>query len=278
MIEMIGEMMSYPFMVRAVVVGVLVSICAALLGVSLVLKRYSMIGDGLSHVGFGAMAVATAFNFAPLVFSIPVVIAAAFLLLRISESSKIKGDSAIAIISTGALAVGVITVSLTTGMNTDVSSYMFGSILSMTDDDVVLSVILCICVLFMFVFFYTKIFAVTFDESFTKATGTRTGLYNSLIALLTAVTVVLGMRMMGALLISALIIFPALTSMSLCKSFRSVTICSVILSLVCFLIGITASYGLNTPTGATVVVVNIIALIIFKIIAVFRCHFLKDKT
>lgn len=278
MIEMIGEMMSYPFMVRAVVVGVLVSLCAALLGVSLVLKRYSMIGDGLSHVGFGAMAVATAFNFAPLVFSIPVVIAAAFLLLRISESSKIKGDSAIAIISTGALAVGVITVSLTTGMNTDVSSYMFGSILSMTDDDVVLSVILCICVLFMFVFFYTKIFAVTFDESFTKATGTKTGLYNSLIALLTAVTVVLGMRMMGALLISALIIFPALTSMSLCKSFRSVTICSVILSLVCFLIGITASYGLNTPTGATVVVVNIIALIIFKIIAVFRCRFLKDKT
>lgn len=278
MIDMIGEMMSYPFMVRAVVVGVLVSLCAALLGVSLVLKRYSMIGDGLSHVGFGAMAVATAFNFAPLVFSIPVVIAAAFLLLRISESSKIKGDSAIAIISTGALAVGVITVSLTTGMNTDVSSYMFGSILSMTDDDVVLSVILCICVLFMFVFFYTKIFAVTFDESFAKATGTRTGLYNSLIALLTAVTVVLGMRMMGALLISALIIFPALTSMSLCKSFRSVTICSVILSLVCFLIGITASYGLNTPTGATVVVVNIIALIIFKIIAVFRCRFLKDKT
>lgn len=278
MIEMIGEMMSYPFMVRAVVVGVLVSLCAALLGVSLVLKRYSMIGDGLSHVGFGAMAVATAFNFAPLVFSIPVVIAAAFLLLRISESSKIKGDSAIAIISTGALAVGVITVSLTTGMNTDVSSYMFGSILSMTDDDVVLSVILCICVLFMFVFFYTKIFAVTFDESFAKATGTRTGLYNSLIALLTAVTVVLGMRMMGALLISALIIFPALTSMSLCKSFRSVTICSVILSLVCFLIGITASYGLNTPTGATVVVVNIIALIIFKIIAVFRCRLLKDKT
>lgn len=278
MIDMIGEMMSYPFMVRAVVVGVLVSLCAALLGVSLVLKRYSMIGDGLSHVGFGAMAVATAFNFAPLVFSIPVVIAAAFLLLRISESSKIKGDSAIAIISTGALAVGVITVSLTTGMNTDVSSYMFGSILSMTDDDVVLSVILCICVLFMFVFFYTKIFAVTFDESFAKATGTRTGLYNSLIALLTAVTVVLGMRMMGALLISALIIFPALTSMSLCKSFRSVTICSVILSLVCFLIGITASYGLNTPTGATVVVVNIIALIIFKIIAVFRCRFLKEKT
>jgi len=278
MIEMIGEMMSYPFMVRAVVVGVLVSLCAALLGVSLVLKRYSMIGDGLSHVGFGAMAVATAFNFAPLVFSIPVVIAAAFLLLRISESSKIKGDSAIAIISTGALAVGVITVSLTTGMNTDVSGYMFGSILSMNDDDVVLSVILCICVLFMFVFFYTKIFAVTFDESFTKATGTRTGLYNSLIALLTAVTVVLGMRMMGALLISALIIFPALTSMSLCKSFRSVTICSVILSLVCFLIGITASYGLNTPTGATVVVVNIIALIIFKIIAVLRCRFLKDKT
>ncbi len=277
MIDMIVEMMSYPFMVRAVVVGVLVSLCAALLGVSLVLKRYSMIGDGLSHVGFGAMAVATAFNFAPLAFSIPVVILAAFLLLRISESSKIKGDSAIAVISTGALALGVITVSLTTGMNTDVSSYMFGSILSMTDGDVVLSVVLCLCVLVLFIFFYTKIFAVTFDESFAKATGTKTGIYNSLIALLTAVTVVLGMRMMGALLISALIIFPALTSMSLCKTFKSVTICSVILSLVCFLIGVTASYGLNTPTGATVVAANIMALAVFKLVSLLKIRLFRNR-
>lgn len=277
MIDMIVEMMSYPFMVRAVVVGVLVSLCAALLGVSLVLKRYSMIGDGLSHVGFGAMAVATAFNFAPLAFSIPVVILAAFLLLRISESSKIKGDSAIAVISTGALALGVITVSLTTGMNTDVSSYMFGSILSMTDGDVVLSVVLCLCVLVLFIFFYTKIFAVTFDESFAKATGTKTGIYNSLIALLTAVTVVLGMRMMGALLISALIIFPALTSMSLCKTFKSVTICSVILSLVCFLIGVTASYGLNTPTGATVVAANIMDLAVFKLVSLLKIRLFRNR-
>lgn len=277
MIDMIVEMMSYPFMVRAVVVGVLVSLCAALLGVSLVLKRYSMIGDGLSHVGFGAMAVATAFNFAPLAFSIPVVILAAFLLLRISESSKIKGDSAIAVISTGALALGVITVSLTTGMNTDVSSYMFGSILSMTDGDVVLSVVLCLCVLVLFIFFYTKIFAVTFDESFAKATGTKTGIYNSLIALLTAVTVVLGMRMMGALLISALIIFPALTSMSLCKTFKSVTICSVILSLVCFLTGVTASYGLNTPTGATVVAADIMALAVFKLISLLKIRLFRNR-
>ena len=277
MIDMIVEMMSYPFMVRAVVVGVLVSLCAALLGVSLVLKRYSMIGDGLSHVGFGAMAVATAFNFAPLAFSIPVVILAAFLLLRISESSKIKGDSAIAVISTGALALGVITVSLTTGMNTDVSSYMFGSILSMTDGDVVLSVVLCLCVLVLFIFFYTKIFAVTFDESFAKATGTKTGIYNSLIALVTAVTVVLGMRMMGALLISALIIFPALTSMSLCKTFKSVTICSVILSLVCFLIGVTASYGLNTPTGATVVAANIMALAVFKLVSLLKIRLFRNR-
>lgn len=277
MIDMIVEMMSYPFMVRAVVVGVLVSLCAALLGVSLVLKRYSMIGDGLSHVGLGAMAVATAFNFAPLAFSIPVVILAAFLLLRISESSKIKGDSAIAVISTGALALGVITVSLTTGMNTDVSSYMFGSILSMTDGDVVLSVVLCLCVLVLFIFFYTKIFAVTFDESFAKATGTKTGIYNSLIALLTAVTVVLGMRMMGALLISALIIFPALTSMSLCKTFKSVTICSVILSLVCFLIGVTASYGLNTPTGATVVAANIMALAVFKLVSLLKIRLFRNR-
>jgi len=269
-IDTLKEMFSYAFLVRAVIVGLLVSLCAALLGVSLVLKRYSMIGDGLSHVGFGALAIATALHTAPLVVSIPIVVLAAFLLLRISENSKIKGDAAIALISTSSLAVGVLVVSLTTGMNTDVCNYMFGSILVMSHSDVTLSVILAAVVLAMFVLFYNKIFAVTFDENFAKATGVKTGLYNMMIAFLTAITIVLGMRMMGALLISSLIIFPALTSMRLCKKFRSVTICSAIVSVACFFTGVIISYVKATPTGASVVIVNIIAFLIFWLINVIK--------
>jgi len=263
------EMMSYPFLVRAVVVGMLVSLCAALLGVSLVLKRYSMIGDGLSHVSFGALAIATALNMAPLKVAIPVVIAAAFLLLRISESSRIKGDAAIALISTGSLAAGVMVVSLTTGMNVDVFNYMFGSILAMNSDDVLLSVILSVVVLVLYVLFYNKIFAVTFDESFAKATGTRTGIYNMLIAFLTAVTIVLGMRLMGAMLISSLIIFPSLSAMRIFKSFRSVVIVSAVLSIVCFLMGIVISYMYGSPAGASVVSVNIVVFLVFTVAGCF---------
>ncbi|MDR2649340.1 MAG: metal ABC transporter permease [Clostridiales bacterium] len=257
------EMFSYPFLVRAVIVGLLVSLCAALLGVSLVLKRYSMIGDGLSHVGFGALAAATAMNAAPLTVSIPIVVMAAFLLLRISENSRIKGDAAIALISTSSLAVGVVVISLTTGMNTDVCNYMFGSILAMNKDDVRLSIVLAVVVLALFILFYNKIFAVTFDENFARATGVKTGLYNMLIAFLTAITIVLGMRMMGALLISSLIIFPALTSMRLCKKFKSVTICSAAVSVICFFTGVIISYINATPTGASVVIMNIAAFILF---------------
>ena len=209
MLEYIVEMFSYPFMQRAFLVGILVSLCASLLGVSLVLKRYSMIGDGLSHVGFGALAVSSALNMAPLAVAVPVVILAAFILLRLSDNGRLKGDAAIAMISTGALAVGVMVVSVTTGMNSDLNSYMFGSILAMSKSDVVLSVVLSVIVLVLYLLFYDKIFAVTFDAVFARATGIRTGLYNMLLAVLTSVTVVLGMRMMGALLISSLIIFPA---------------------------------------------------------------------
>ena len=222
--EMIIEMFSYPFMVRAFTVGALVALCSALLGVSLVLKRYSMIGDGLSHVGFGALAIAASLNVAPLAVAIPVVIVAAVLLLRIRGNSRIKGDAAIALISTSSLAVGVMVISMTTGMNTDVYNYMFGSILAMSAGDVRLSVALAVIVLALYVFFYHKIFAITFDETFAQATGVKADLYNTLIAILTAVTIVLGMRMMGALLISSLIIFPALTSMRVCRTFRGVEI------------------------------------------------------
>ena len=248
MIETLHIMFSYSFILRALIVGVLVSLCASLLGVSLVLKRYSMIGDGLSHVGFGAIAVATAFNWAPMEFTIPVVIIAAFLLLRLSENSSIKGDSAIAIISTGALAFGILVASMTTGMNTDINSYLFGSILAMTLNDVLLSVVLSAVVIVLFVLFYNKIFAVTFDETFSNATGIRANVYNMLIAILTAITIVLGMRMMGALLISSLIIFPALTSMRVCKHFKTVVIVSAVISIICFLLGLIISYfSLHLP-------------------------------
>ena len=211
-----------------------------------------------------------AFNLAPLQVSIPVVVLAAFFLLRISESSKIKGDAAIALISSSSLAIGVIVTSLTTGMNTDVCNYMFGSILAMQKSDVYLSVVLSVIVLILYGIFYNKIFAVTFDESFAKATGIKAGRYNMLVALLTALTIVIGMRLMGALLISSLIIFPSLTSMRIFGSFKGVIITSAILSVICFFIGIVISFQYNIPAGASVVAVNLMAFIAASCIAAVR--------
>lgn len=259
MLETLAEMLSYDFICRAFVVGVLVSLCSALLGVSLVLKRYSMIGDGLSHVGFSALAFAMVLNLEPLYIAIPMVVVAAFLLLRISENSKIRGDAAIALIATGSLALGVFAISVTRGMNVDINSYMFGSILTMTQSDVSLSIVLSIAVLCLFAIFYNRIFAVTFDENFARATGIRAGIYNTLLALLSAVTIVLGMRMMGTLLISSLIIFPGLSAMQIFKTFRQVVLCAGILSICCFVIGMYVSYVWATPTGASVVLVNMVA-------------------
>ena len=260
--KVILEMLSYPFLVRALVVGVLVSLCASLLGVSLVLKRYSMIGDGLSHVGFGALAIATALNLAPLAVAVPVVVVAAFLLLRLSQNGKLKGDAAIALLSSSALAIGVMTVSMTSGMNTDVNNYMFGSILSLSSADLRLSLILSAAVLALFVLCYPRIFAVT-------------QAYNMLLAVLTAVTIVLGMRMMGALLISSLIIFPALTAMRVFGTFRSVTICAAVVSVVNFLLGMVLSYVLETPSGASVVVVDLVVFLLFCGVQRIQCRVKK---
>ena len=259
MFDTVIEMLSYPFMTRAFLVGSLVALCSALLGVSLVLKRYSMIGDGLSHVGFGAMAI-------------PVVIVAAILLLRISGNAKIKGDAAIALISTTSLAVGVMVISLTTGMNTDVYNYMFGSILAMSAEDVKLSLVLSVFVLILFIVFYHKIFAITFDETFARATGVKAGVYNTLIAVLTAVTIVLGMRMMGALLISSLIIFPALTSMRVCRTFKSVIINAAVISVVCLIAGVTLSYVAATPAGASVVLANLVMMVLYTVVGAVKNH------
>lgn len=266
MVEWIEQLLSYDFILRAVIVGALVSLCAALLGVTLVLKRYSMIGDGLSHVGFGTLSIAMAFHLAPLQVSVPVVVLAAFLLLRISENSKIKGDAAIAIISSSALAIGVIVTSLTTGMNADVYGYMFGSILAMSSSDVVLSVGLSIVVIVLYLFFYNKIFAITFDENFAKATGTKAGVYNLLIAFLTAITIVVGMRMMGAMLISSLIIFPALTAMRIFNSFFKVVICAAVTAVLCFTFGIVLSFAYSIPAGASVVVTNLVVFCLFWVV------------
>lgn len=251
------QMFSWPFMQRALVAGVLVSLCAALLGVSLVLKRYSMIGDGLSHVSFGALAIAVALGIAPLWFSIPVVIVAAFLLLRVADHPRWNSDAAIAAMSASSLAIGILVISRTTGMTTDVDNYMFGSVLAMSRSDVILSAVLSAAVLVLFVLFYHKLFAVTFDESFSRATGLKVDRYNTLLAVLTALTIVLGMRMMGAMLISSLIIFPALTAMRLFKSFRGVILSAAVTSVACFCVGLTVSFTLSTPVGASVVCANL---------------------
>ena len=267
MLNLLTEMLSYPFMLRALVVGILISLCAALLGVPLVLKRYSMIGDGLSHVGFGALAIATALRAAPLAVTLPVVVLAAFFLLQLHDSSKIKGDAAIALISTGSLALGVMVLSLTPGMNTDINNFLFGSILGVGEDEMWLTAGLSLMVILLYGLSYNRIFALTFDESFAQATGLRTKVYNTLLALLTAVTIVLGMRTMGSLLISSLIVFPALSSMQLLRSFHSVLLLSVLISLFCFISGLILSYLYSAPTGASVALLHVVVFILFAAIA-----------
>jgi len=244
MTDMILSLFSYSFIVRALVAGSLVALCSALLGVTLVLKRYSMIGDGLSHVGFGTLAVAMALNLSPLAVSVPVSVLAAFLLLRISSSEGgINGDAAIALISASSLALGIL--------------------LALSKTDVLISVVLSAVVIVLFVCCYRNIFLVTFDSTFATAAGINSAAYDRLIAVLTALTVVVGMRLMGSMMISSLIIFPALTSMRVFRSFFSVTVCSSVLSVVCFFTGIMISFVFSLPAGASIVTVNLAAFIIF---------------
>lgn len=269
-ISALQEIFSLKFMVYALISGTLVSVCASLLGVTLVLKRYSMIGDGLSHVAFGSLAVAAAVGAAPMKVAIPVVIAAAFLLLRLSEKGKLKGDALTALISTGALAVGIMAISLSSGMNIDIYNYMFGSILALTKSDMILSVCLAAVVIPVFVLLYNSIFAVTFDPDFARATGTRVGIFDTVIAVLTAVTIVLGMRLMGTLLISSLIVFPPLTSMRVTKSFRGTVVVSSVIPVFSFVSGLMISYFCSTPPGASVVCVNIALFAVFALIGALK--------
>lgn len=264
MLEYLSEMFSYTFLRYALIVGVLVSLCAALLGVLLVLRRFSMIGDGLSHVGFGALSVAYALSAAPMAVAVPVVIAAAFLLLGLSENKKIKGDSAIAVVSSSALAIGVVANALAGGSATDLNGYLFGSILALEKSDVILSVILSVVVIVLFVLFKNRIFAVTFDAPFAKSAGVHVRFYNMLLALLIAITVVVGMQIVGSMLISSLIIFPALAAMQIAESFRGVILLSAVLSVVSFLVGLLCS--LTLPAGAMIVLCNLAMLLVCTVI------------
>lgn len=258
----------YPFVRYAMIVGILISLCSSLLGVTLVLKRFSFIGDGLSHVAFGAMAVASVLNFTNnMLFILPVTIICAILLLRTGQNTKIKGDAAIAMISVGALAIGYLLMNIfATGPNLsgDVCSTLFGStsILILKLEDVQLCVVLFIVVIVLFILFYNKIFCVTFDETFAKATGIKAERYNLLIAVITAVIIVLAMNLVGSLLISALVIFPALSAMRIFKTFLSVTVCSVILSVLCAVTGMLLSILAGTPVGSTIVAMDIVAFLV----------------
>ena len=258
----------YPFVRYAMIVGILISLCSSLLGVTLVLKRFSFIGDGLSHVAFGAMAVASVLNFTNnMLFILPVTIICAILLLRTGQNTKIKGDAAIAMISVGALAIGYLLMNIfATGPNLsgDVCSTLFGStsILTLKLEDVQLCVVLSIVVIVLFILFYNKIFCVTFDETFAKATGIKAERYNLLIAVITAVIIVLAMNLVGSLLISALVIFPALSAMRIFKTFLSVTVCPVILSVLCAVTGMLLSILAGTPVGSTIVAMDIVAFLV----------------
>ncbi len=264
-IDQLSAYWQYPFVQHAVVVGVLIALCSSLLGVTLVLKRFSYIGDGLSHVAFGAMSVAIVMkltNRMPLILTVTVI--SAVLLLRTGQNARIKGDAAIAMISVGALAMGYLLMnvfSASANVSGDVCSTLFGStsILTLTQEDVVLCVVMSVIVVALYVFCYNRIFAVTFDENFARAVGTRVDFYNFLIAVVIACVIVLAMNLVGSLLISALVIFPALSAMRMFKSFRSVTICAALLSVICSLLGILASILAGTPVGSTIVLVQMAA-------------------
>ena len=265
MITKLFEYLQYPFVRYAVIVGVLIALCSSLLGVTLVLKRFSFIGDGLSHVAFGAISIAAVLNLTNnMLLVLPVTVLAAVLLLRTGQNTRIKGDAAIAMISVGSLAFGYLLMHLfstSSNLSGDVCSTLFGStsILTLTRTEVVLCAVLSLAVVVIFVLFYNKIFAVTFDEDFAKASGVNADAYNLLIAIVTAVIIVLAMNLVGSLLISALVIFPALSAMRIYRSFFSVTVFSAVLSVVCAFLGIVISILAGTPVGSTIVAVDVAA-------------------
>ncbi|HHU23778.1 MAG: metal ABC transporter permease [Bacilli bacterium] len=261
----------FTYMKEPLLVGILLSLCAAILGVVLVLKRYSMIGDGLSHVAFGSFAVALALNQTPVQFALPIVMVAAYILLRLGQNTKIKADAAIALLSSSALAIGYLAGSLSSGFTADINNYMFGSITTASKTDLYMIVPLAAIIIICFIVFYNRIFAVTFDESFAKATGMHTRFYNILLSIFTAIVVVIGMRIMGSLLISSLIIFPALTSMRVFNNFKKVIVSSMFISVFCFLVAFFAFSQYSS--AASIVIVNLLVFILFTFIGMLIRRF-----
>ena len=269
-ISTLMEYMEFPFVRRAIIVGVLIAFCSSLLGVTLVLKRFSFIGDGLSHVAFAAMCIAMVLQFTNnMLLILPITVIAAILMLKTGQNARINGDAAVAMISVGSLAIGYLLLNIfstSSNISGDVCSTLFGatSILTLTDMDVTICIVMSIVVLAFYVFFYHKIFAVTFDENFAKATGIRAGVYNMSMAVIIAVIIVLAMNLVGSLLISALVIFPALSAMRIFKNFKSVVICSAVFSVVCAVLGLLISLLQGTPVGSTIVAVDIVGFMIFS--------------
>lgn len=268
----LSEYFSFPFVQYVFITGVLIALCSSLFGVTLVLRRFSFIGDGLSHVAFGAMAVAGVVGLTnEMIIVMPVTVVCAVILLGAGQNTRIKGDASLAMVSVGAMALGYLLMnvfSTSSNLSGDVCSALFGSssILTLTESEVTLSIVMCAVVVALFVLFYNKIFSVTFDESFAKATGVRTGAYNLFIAVIIAVVIVLAMKLVGTLLISALVIFPALSAMRVFKNFKAVTLCSAILSVFCAALGIIVSLLADTPVGPTIVAVDIVAFLVFSLL------------
>lgn len=268
--------LQYPFVIYAIIVGTLIALCAALLGVTLVLKRFSYIGDGLAHVAFGAMSIAAVLNVTndmPLVLGITIF--CAIILLRVGQNTKIKGDAAIGMVSVSAMAIGYLLMNVfgsSSNLSGDVCTTLFGSvsILTLSQSDVILCCVLSLTVIVLYLFFYNKFFAITFDESFSKAVGTNTSGYNLLLACMIAVIIVLSMNLVGSLLITALVVFPAISAMKLFRSFRAVTICAAVISVICALVGMVISILFGTPVGSTIVVVDLLAFGLSTLVARLR--------
>lgn len=276
MLDKLIMYLNYPFVRYALIVGILIAVCSSLFGVMLVLKRFSFIGDGLSHVAFGAMSIAAILNVSDnLLLVLPVTVICAVLLLRTGQSSKIRGDAMIAMLSVGALAVGYLLLNIfstSTNIAGDVCSSLFGSssIITLNKTDVIICSVLCVAVMVLYVLFYNRLFAVTFDEAFMKASGFNTEAYNTMLAIIVAVIIVLAMNLVGSLLISALIIFPALSSMRVFSGFKRVVISSLIISVICAISGIITALLISAPIGPTIVTANILVFIIFYVSSIFK--------
>lgn len=255
-VQMINEMLYYDFILKALLVGSLIAVCCSFLGIFLVLKKFSLIGDGLAHVSFATVAIALLFSASPLLVSIPLVIFASFLILKLNEKADLHGDAAIGLVSSFSIAAGVIIASMARGFNVDLMSYLFGSILVISNTDVVISIILSVVVIFMVFYFYHSLFAITYDEEFAKVIGLNTKTMNYLMAVLTSITIALGIRVVGTMLISSLIIFPTVTALQVSNGFKSTILISALVSVCCVIMGVFFSFIFNLPTGAVIVMLN----------------------